>query len=201
MRISDAKAPGCTNSMLFPGGRTGGLNGAYMCRIIRQARNQSPGMPPLLFSASVWNTCLTQSPNTIFLLADYRPYSCSVNSARRAQPPLCFTPSRFFFFFFFFAPEKERGHARGGVEGGGLIEGEGRGLLCAKTFPWVHCFGCRCKALVGFSSGVCCLFSEGETRAKASGWWRTGTQRMWNSDFILPEVARGDTAACRLECS
>lgn len=195
MRIAAAKALGWTNSMLFPGGRTGELNGAYMCRIIRQARIQSPGMPPFFSPALVWNTCLTQSPNTIFLLTDYRLYSCSVNSARHTQLPLCPPPTRFFF-----APEKEKGQARGGVEGGGLIEGEGRRLLCAKTFPWVHCFGCRCKALVGFSLGVCCLFSEGETRAKASGWWRTGTQRMWNSDFILPEVARGYTAACHPEC-
>lgn len=166
MRISDAKAPGCTNSMLFPGGRTGGLNGAYMCRIIRQARNQSPGMPP---SSSLPPSEIPVSPNR-------RTQSFCLQITGRT-PALSTVPgahSHLFVFspscFFFFAPEKERGHARGGVEGGGLIEGEGRGLLCAKTFPWVHCFGCRCKALVGFSSGVCCLFSEGETRAKASGW-------------------------------
>lgn len=113
MRIAAAKALGWTNSMLFPGGRTGELNGAYMCRIIRQARIQSPGMPPFFSPALVWNTCLTQSPNTIFLLTDYRLYSCSVNSARRTQLPLCPPPPH----SFLFCPWKRKGTGPG--RGGG----------------------------------------------------------------------------------
>lgn len=104
MRISDAEAPGCTNSMLFPGGRTGGLNGAYMCRIIRQARNQSPGMPPPLLPPP---SEIPVSPNrrTQSFCSQITGRTPALSTVPGAHSHLfVFPPSRFFFW-----PRKRKG--------------------------------------------------------------------------------------------
>lgn len=108
MRISDAKAPGCTNSMLFPGGRTGGLNGAYMCRIIRQARNQSPGMPP---SSSLPPSEIPVSPNrrTQSFCLQITGRTPALSTVPGAHSHLFVLPPLVSFFFFFFCPWKRKG--------------------------------------------------------------------------------------------
>lgn len=158
-----------------------------MCRIIRQARNQSPGVPPPSSESEIPVSPNHQTQSFCLQITDRTPALSTVAGAH----------SRSLFFslsVLYPHPEKKRERVEKGVRGADWRKETVR----KDTFPWDHCFGCRCEPLEGFSFGVCCLFSVG---AKADGWLGTGTRRMWNSDFILLEAAWGDTAACCPESS